>query len=92
MKSSASEPGLNVAGEFSLCKLFSLYKCFLAFFSISKIKHALPYVTDAFIVPNPYKQIGCCFMALQVALCIAKIRLTSECMYACSYRRAFPFA
>ena len=32
------------------------------------------------------------FMALQVALRIAKIRLTSKCMYACSYRLAFPFA
>ena len=44
-----------------ILKLFSLYKCFLAYFSISKIKHALPYVTDAFIVPNSYKRIGCCF-------------------------------
>ena len=30
------------------------------------------------------------FMALQVALCVAEIRLTSKCMCIC--RRAFPFA
>ena len=47
-----------------ILKLLSLYKCFLAYFSISKIKHALPYVTDAFIVPNSYKQISCCFYGL----------------------------
>ena len=77
----------------SACVSCSAFTSVFWLFSRSlKLKHALPYVTDAFIVPNPYKQIGCCFMALQVALCIAKIRLTSECMYACSYRRAFPFA
>ena len=44
-----------------ILKLFNLFKCFLAYFLISKIKHALPYVTDAFIDPISYKQIGCCF-------------------------------
>ena len=74
-----------------ILKLFSLYKCFRASFSIFEIKHALPYVTD-FIVPNSYNESAAVSMALQVALCLAKIRLTSECMYACSYRLAFPFA
>ena len=53
-----------------ILKLFSLYKCFLAYFSISKIKHALPYLTDAFIVPNSYKQIGCCFSWPYKLLCV----------------------
>ena len=34
-----------------ILKLFSLYKCFLAFFSISKIKHSLAYVTDRLYSP-----------------------------------------
>ena len=60
---------------------------FLVFFSISQIKHALPYVTDRY---RPLQSLilinksAAVFMALQVALCIAKIRLTSEGMYACS--------
>ena len=47
-----------------ILKLFSLYKCFLAYFSISKKKHAFSYATDAFIAPYSYKQIGCCFYGL----------------------------
>ena len=34
-----------------ILELFSLYKCFLAFFSISEIKHALAYVTDGLYSP-----------------------------------------
>ena len=60
-----------------ILKLFSLYKCFLAYFSISEIKHALSYFTDASIVPNSINKSAAVFMALQVALCVAKIRLTS---------------
>ena len=50
-----------------------VYKCFLAYFSISKIKHALPYVTDAFIVPNSYKRIGCCFYGLTKCSVLQKL-------------------
>ena len=59
-------------------KLFSLYKCFLAYFSISKIKQALPYVTDAFIVPNFKNESAAVFMALQVVLCVAKIQTNKQ--------------
>ena len=35
------------------------------FLLISKMKHALAYVTDGiYRVPNSYKQIGCCFYGL----------------------------
>ena len=72
-------------------KLFSLYKSFLAFFSISKIKHALvsvryrPPLQSLILI----KKSAAVFMALHVVLCIAKISLTSECMCVC--RRAFSF-
>ena len=45
-------------------KVVQPLQAFSGLFSISQIKHALPYVTDALIVPNSYKRIGCCFYGL----------------------------
>ena len=56
-----------------ILKLFSLYKCFLAYFSIR---------SDAFIVPNSYKRITSCFHGLTSCSVCCK-NWTKKQVYVC---------